>query len=58
VDTLTFPQPTGTEDYTGSSLFFAKPVKTRFLQIYVTSKYPGRDNYIGLDEIRFFCEPQ
>jgi len=58
VDALTFPQPTGTEEYKGSSLFFSKPVKTRFLQLYVTSKYPGRDNYIGLDEVRFFCDAQ
>jgi hypothetical protein len=53
VENMTFTPAPETAGYTGEDYYFATPVTTRHIQIYVTSNFGTSDAYTGISEIRF-----
>ncbi len=53
---MTFEQSTGLGGYHGKSYFFASPVTSRYIQLYVTSSYTSAEGYTGISEIMLFTK--
>lgn len=54
VTNMTFAKASGLSTEAGSSYTLATPVTSRYIQLYVTSNFGGKDSYTGLSEIMFY----